>query len=587
VKNLFFLLFLFILTSLPAQVDKEKSYTYEELNALLSQARVLKDHRMLGDVYYLLSIYEEEVNSDLKKSFDYLTRSRERYALLEDSLEMYTVDERIAHRNFSAGFLNEALEKYEEMLLYYQTSKNLFKEAHTLYKIAQVYKEKGDIDIEYQFLNKAIDLNKTLKDTSLQINFMINQVENYERLNELDSALYICSEVIKLSKISNNVESLKMGLYKVATINKRTGAYENAIKYLKRSIDVGPYEPFDEHRLMVLRELSDTYAKIENFDNAFRYSKSYASLNDSILNQNRIEANYNYARKYESLRKQKDIEELKIEKKYAQQTNDQQRRTLYVLGVGLAVLLLLIYYIIRFYNQQIKTEKIITDQREEINQRQIKELQDDIQIRSMQSMIEGQELERERIAKDLHDSLGGLLSTVKLQFDSEQIGDEVKRNETFQRAHHLLDHAVTEVRTISQNLQPAALANLGLEAALKDLINRFSDPHYPDIDLQCYDIPKEMNQIISLSIFRVIQEMLHNAIKHSQANEILIQINREGDELVIQFEDDGVGFDPNKLKRKGMGLDNIKSRIDYLKGTVERDSRLGEGTSYLIHVSMK
>lgn len=583
-KYIFIILCLFISFGLYGQIDLERTYTYDELNELLSSARELKDHRMLGDAYYLLSIYEEDINTDMKKSFDYLTRARERYSLVGDSMQMYKVDERIAYRNFHAGFFNEALEKYEEMLVFYSAKGVLSKEAHINYKISQIYSEKGDIDIEYSFLNNAIKLNETLKDTSLQISFMLNQVDNYVKLNELDSALFTCTEAIQLSKDHENLKGLQRSLYKMGAINKKTGDYENTIRYLKKSLSAAPYTSYDEHRLMTLKALADTYAKLGNFDIAFLYTTNYAALNDSILTQNRQEANNNYARKYESYQKQKNIESLKIENKYAEQTNDQQRRTLYVLGISLILLLSLLYYIIRFYNQQITTEKIITDQTEEINKRQIKELQDDIQIRSMQSMIEGQELERERIAKDLHDSLGGLLSTVKLQFDSEQIGDDVKRNKTFQNAHALLDHAVTEVRTISQNLQPAALANLGLEAALKDLINRFSDEHYPYIDLQCYDIPKQMNQMHSLSIFRVIQEMLHNAIKHSKASEILLQINREGDELVIQFEDDGVGFDPQNLKRKGMGLGNIQSRIDYLKGSVERDSTIGEGTSYLIHV---
>ncbi|MBK8628507.1 MAG: hypothetical protein IPN86_24020 [Saprospiraceae bacterium] len=118
-----------------------------------------------------------------------------------------------------------------------------------------------------------------------------------------------------------------------------------------------------------------------------------------------------------ALKKRKSFELLKIEKDYEIAKNTAQRRTLYVLAIGLFVVLLSIYFIIQFYDQRISTTKIITEQKEEINHQKIRELEDNIKMSSMRYVIEGQEIERERIAKDLHDSLGGLLSTIKLQFD--------------------------------------------------------------------------------------------------------------------------------------------------------------------------
>lgn len=203
----------------------------------------------------------------------------------------------------------------------------------------------------------------------------------------------------------------------------------------------------------------------------------------------------------------------------------------------------------------------------------------------MQSMLEGQENERERISKDLHDSLGGLLSTIKLQFDSVKSKmEEVGSLREYNSANKMLDTAVAEVRSISQNLQPGSLMKLGLVPALKDLFNRFDEEIYPEVDFQYYNIPEKIPNMVSLSIYRVIQELLHNAMKHAKANEILIQINTEEDELVIQFEDDGVGYDKNTIRSKGMGLENIQSRINYLKGQLSTHSVVGEGTSTLIRV---
>ena len=98
------------------------------------------------------------------------------------------------------------------------------------------------------------------------------------------------------------------------------------------------------------------------------------------------------------------------------------------------------------------------------------------------------------------------------------------------------------------------------------------------------EMPDKIDKMISLSVYRIIQELLNNSLKHAQATEILIQINTEDNELVIQYEDDGIGFDQNNLKRKGMGLENIKSRVNYMQGSLIMDSEQDEGMSVLIRI---
>jgi signal transduction histidine kinase len=311
----------------------------------------------------------------------------------------------------------------------------------------------------------------------------------------------------------------------------------------------------------------------------------YSLLNDSIANKTRYESAANLAIKYGVKEKQTSIELLKIEKEFEIAKNAAQRRTLYLLTIGLFVVLLSIYFIIKFYDQQIKTNKIINAQKEEINQQKIRELEDNIRISSMRSVIEGQEIERERIAKDLHDSLGGLISTIKLQFDQViNKNENISHQKEYKKAYQLLDDAVNEVRTISRNLQPSALNELGLVRAIKDLINRFEGDNVPEIDFQNYNIPEKMDKIVALSVYRIIQELLINSIKHAHASEILIQINSEDDELVIQYEDDGIGFDKNAIKSEGMGLGNIQSRVKYMGGQIHMDSSPGRGLSVFISV---
>ena len=207
----------------------------------------------------------------------------------------------------------------------------------------------------------------------------------------------------------------------------------------------------------------------------------------------------------------------------------------------------------------------------------------------MQSMIVGQEKERQRIAVDLHDSLGGLLSAVKLQFDNVRAKlNGYTHLDQYQNATKLLDTAVEEVRNISRNLQPGALKELGLISAIKDLINRFEGEAYPEIFFQYYNIDDKLDDMTALSIYRIIQELINNTIKHAGANEILIQLSTEQNDLVVEYEDDGKGFDPKNLSgKKGMGVDNIQSRVNYLKGSLSFSSKENEGVSYLIRIPYK
>jgi len=378
---------------------------------------------------------------------------------------------------------------------------------------------------------------------------------------------------------------MSRSLYHIGYINFLQNDFEKADKYIKKCLELLPIKPYSELRKLCYEALSLINQNIGNYKEAHSYLKKFSVLNDSIANKQRYESAANLAIKYGTKEKQTSIELLKLEKDYQVAKNLAQRRTLIGLTVGLFIVLLSIYFIVKFYDQRIKTSKIINEQKEEINQQKFRELEDNIRISSMRSVIEGQEIERERIAKDLHDSLGGLISTIKLKFDQViNKNENIFPQNEYKKAYALLDDAVNEVRTISRNLQPSALSEFGLVRAIKDLINRFEGDNAPEIDFQHYGIPEKLNKIVALSVYRIIQELLNNSIKHAQASDILIQINTIEDELVIQYEDDGVGFDINDSNGHGMGLGNIKSRVQYLSGQIHIDSSKGKGVSVMISV---
>lgn len=585
-QTVYILLFIGFLSPLAhGQVDS----TYYKLNQQLSEARKEKNFIKLGKAYYLLGLYEEKNFTKADNSFEYFTNAKQYFDVNQDTLMSKTVDLAIANRYQKSGLYQEAIDLYDECIKYFsQNDRDTIHLAKVYYDLSHVYHEKGDVEKRMECLNKAEKLNAKAPYPYLKYDILLERIKSYESLNEIDSAIYIVNSIIEESLAADYLGGVSQGYYEMARLEKTRSNYSKALAAAKKSKDYLIYTPYDTHRRNLLRLLADLYNYTNNHSQAYFYENQYSVLNDSILTKEKIQSSNNLTLKYQLNEKNSDIKLLEIEKNYAENRNNQQRRMLYLLSAGLFLLLLLIYFIVNFYRQKMKSEDIIRQQDEKINVQRLKELEDQYQINNLQSMIEGQEIERERIARDLHDSLGGLLSAVKLQFDSVQTkNEEIGELKEYTTANKMLDLAVEEVRSISQNLQPGSLSRMGLIPALRDLFNRFDGDTYPDVDFQTYDVPEKIDNMIALSIYRIIQELYYNTIKHAQATEVLLQINRDGDELIIQFEDDGIGYDPENLKRKGMGLENIRSRIQYLKGDMEVDAMPDEGTSVLLNLRYK
>ncbi len=479
---------------------------------------------------------------------------------------------------------NDALDEFMKLKDYYLQSGNGKKVTEIELQLFKLYFDKLDIDKAKNSLDFIDKQLSNIEDSPLHTKLIIAKIQYNDLMQEFDLALELSNLCYEKSSLNEDSEELANCLAARGDIYLKFENYRESIEDYSNSLIYLNSIPFSKQRLSVYNNLAFNYRAIDVLDSALIYTQKYAALQDSILNENRVIAVNNITYKYESREKNAEIKSLEREKLLAVESNQQQKRALIVLGLVLALLTIGIYYIVRFYSEKINTAKIIEEQNEKINHQMINELKDKIQINSMKSMIEGQEVERERIAKDLHDSLGGLLSTIKLQVDNIRVklNGNVDNTE-IDTATDLLDAAVGEVRTISQNLQPGALSRLGLIPAIKDLVNRYDGKYGPEIDFQHFDIPIKMDQTVALGIYRIVQEILNNAIKHAKAHEVLVQLNKEGREIIIHIEDDGVGFNQTK-KQNGMGIENIRSRVNYLKGNIEIDSRENQGTSFIIHI---
>ncbi|WP_292947124.1 sensor histidine kinase [Mucilaginibacter sp. 44-25] len=336
-------------------------------------------------------------------------------------------------------------------------------------------------------------------------------------------------------------------------------------------------------KAMVYGELAKTNKLMGNYRDAYEWQNKQRLLTDSMQNKqlglkiNELETRYRTAES------QKRIAELQARNRQAELKSKNEKLFNWLLGSGCLTLLAVLTLVIL----NAKNNRKLAAQKEINYRRQLLELEQKQQLKIAKAILDGEENERERVARDLHDGLGGMLAGVKIGLTgltgSKQ---EFAHDKDLLRIASQLDSSVTELRRIARNLLPETLLKFGLEVALKDL-SEFYMRDGLHIDFQAYDIKRDIPLSVQLNIYRIVQELLSNAIKHARAKNILIQCSQNNAVFFITAEDDGVGFDPKALGNgKGMGLENLKNRVSYLSGKFELHSVINEGTTINIELNI-
>jgi signal transduction histidine kinase len=220
-------------------------------------------------------------------------------------------------------------------------------------------------------------------------------------------------------------------------------------------------------------------------------------------------------------------------------------------------------------------------QEKALREKQVNELLQGQEITAMHAMFEGQEKERERMARDLHDRVGSMLGTVKMQMEvlEERMGtDQGAREDQYHKVYGLLVETVGEVRRISHDMVTGTLARFGLEKALEDLCASVRVRGGMAVELRVFGLEQRLEPAMEITLYRVLQELVGNALKHAKATELSINVTRSLGRLSVMVSDDGAGFDPS-TPGDGMGLENVRKRAATLGGNVTIDTALGKGTT--------
>jgi signal transduction histidine kinase len=208
--------------------------------------------------------------------------------------------------------------------------------------------------------------------------------------------------------------------------------------------------------------------------------------------------------------------------------------------------------------------------------------------RVINAIINTEENEKKRFAKDLHDGLGPLLSTVKMSLSA--LTDKIKDPhglEILKNTNHVVNEAISTIKEVSNNLSPHVLTNFGLQSAINAFTNKINQTKVLEIDFKSNMEDQRLENDKEVVIYRAVCELINNSILHSGASRLEIELNKHEKFITLQFSDNGRGFDTNRLNvedKKGMGLSNIETRVKSIEGVFILESTPGKGTSALIKV---
>ncbi len=528
---------------------------------------------------------------------------------------------------YNSEYYNSLLTFFESLSVF-EKNKSFVNIARTYNNIGLVYESIGDWNNSMLYAKKSLKIKMSLKDSLGMANSYGNIGNVFFNMGKVDSCIYYqrysfqINRVLKnkigvsntLSAIGNCFREKNMPdssiayLLKAAAISQQLGNMENnaailnnlGLSYLQKG-DMKRAYHYALQTAVFVPQISDKeflheydqlmyryYKKMGDVPKAFSYLEKLKVVDDSLAVQRVNIQSEKLAVEYEY--KQKSLRDSLVfeEQLYASKKKATASKNRFIIA---ALLLLLTASLAAVaYNRVKLLEKrnTVAQQNTIMQAQQIKELESEKKLLASLAILKGQENERSRLAKDLHDGLGGLLSGVKHSIINMKekfvlTGDHVS---VFEKSLNMIDTSMRELRRVAQNMMPEALAKFGLVEALKDYCATVSTSS-TQVVFQSFGERVEINDSDEIIVYRIIQELVNNVLKHATATEAVVQLIKGAGWIKINVEDNGKGLNIVDLNEStGSGWTNIKNRVDYFKGNIDIKSENGFGTSVSIELKL-
>lgn len=482
--------------------------------------------------------------ANLSNAYYYLNRLAESETYQLQALDLFLRQKstfNIANAYNTLGSIYTDQKKYESAIRYFRLSAGIKRDegdsvglANTLLNIGTLYDARGDSAQTLRFLREAQHLYVALHDRK------------------------------GLSKVYTNLGNLY----------NRLKDYRRARAWQDSAIHYAEAERDDYLLLNLYKGMSLSYEKLHEADSALRFSKQALAHNDSVFDIAAQRQVSEMQTRYDAERRERSLSE---ERARLAQTRLQLARRNYLLAAGLLLFLLaggITFWAYRRHRalQESRLQATLWQQQEQ----------------AARAVLEAEEGERRRIAKDLHDGVGQLMSAARMNlsaFERQLPANDETRGQ-FARIIALVDDSCREVRTVSHNMMPNALLKNSLAGAVREFVDRL-DHRSLQVHLYTEGLDRRLDPNVETVLYRIIQECVNNVIRHAGADTLDLTIVRDAAEITLTIEDNGRGFFAAHPSTEGMGLRNIRSRVAFLRGSVDFQSQPGKGTLVAVWVPLQ
>ncbi|WP_309642040.1 sensor histidine kinase [Flavobacterium sp.] len=523
--------------------------------------------------YYIAysKIYQQENKED--QYFKKLIEAKEIYIKIDSIEKALKLNLDIAYlvstmKNKPKNISEKKL--IQEYLDYALKTNNKTKIAFAYYEIASIkICAKKDPEVLTNFRN-AIKINNEIKNENLTLKINKNLAAYFNEAEKLpDSALKYLNRCLPIALKKNDIKSINDIYINQAGSYNRKKKYAEAIVLLNKALELDVDENALNNKCIINYFLYKNYKEIKNTPKALEYLEKYNILNDDLNQIDQELAINELQTKYET--KEKDLENKNL-------------KTIIYSVIGLLFVIGIISVLA--YKNLSKKKKIV-EQEKQLETQKLETKLKEQELHEIDVMLESQEKERQRIANELHDNLGSMLATLKLNFENlkrHDTGSSEKEFQLFEKTDSLIEEAYQKVRNISHLKNLGVIGSEGLVVAVKKMAEKMSVLEKLQINVIPHGLNERLENTLEVMLFRIIQELCTNIMKHSEATEVNIYLTQHNsNELNIIIEDNGKGFDPKSIVQKsGIGLKSIEKKVEQMNGTFTIDSIISKGTTIII-----
>jgi two-component system, NarL family, sensor kinase len=556
--------------------DKENYDTAIYLyNMAVGMRQKMNDERGIAKLYNKIGIVYQR-QGKFAEALDFQLKALPLFEKFKDDIG-------VSYSLNNIGILQQNLGRYDEAIIYQQRSIAIKEKigdkiglAGSYVNIANIYLLKEDFARGEDYYKKAVDVSRSLDNKEYLANALNNLGGLHLRAKKYDAAIPYINESYQVRAELKDTKGMVSCMTNLGEIYIEKKMYDTASALLNDALQRGLNAVNCAPEVnKIYQSLSKLYERTGDMPKALEMYKKYATTKDSLFNDDLSKKFAELEVKYETVKKEQIIEQ--NEHKQAQDAKD--KKILQSIIIGIAGVVLLASLLIYSQNRKNKAKK----------EAQFQQTLRQQQEAATKAVIEAEEEERKRIARDLHDGVGQMMSAAKMNLSSFESNIQFNNTEqrlAFEKIIGLVDESCKEVRSVSHNMMPNALLKSSLASAVQDFIDKL-DKKTLQVHLFTEGLNDRLDSNVETVLYRVIQECVNNVIKHSGANTLDITVIKDKDGISATIEDNGKGFDVSNTKNfTGIGMKNILTRVEYLKGTVEFDSIPGKGTAVVIHVPL-